>query len=389
MKNKMLLLMKDSFFGTVFSFTIIFLLSFILLNFSFLNPLKKAIKDFSFLDVYYSENFNPSKTVNTDIVIINIEHRDRFELAQLLEIIKTEDPKVIGVDIIFKEKKEAFIDSMLSKALQSDKIITSILIENDEVISSDSFFKNENEPGFINFNFNSKTDVIREFSSVTTHNDAVYKSFPTRVMRAFSEEKWKEYNYDSKLTHDNSIKFHGDYETFLTFGFDEFMANPDKAIVKNKIVLLGYIGTPTGNVYDIEDKHFTPINKVTAGKSNPDMFGIVLHANIVNILLKNDFMFRVSNLWLGIIAFITTFFSFMYIIYMDKKYKISYKSRKKLYLWVFSILFMWLTFLLFKWGIILKTAPIIAVTVLSCSFKKFYKFTVRYIQTKISWKSYL
>ena len=85
MKNKTRLLIIDSFLCTIFSGILIAILSLILVNMSFLNPLKKVIKDFSFLDVYYAENFNDSNGINTDIVLINIEHRDRFELSQMID----------------------------------------------------------------------------------------------------------------------------------------------------------------------------------------------------------------------------------------------------------------------------------------------------------------
>jgi len=389
MKLKTKLLIKDSFFATLFSYILIFLLSYLFINLSFFKPLKETMKDFSFLDVYYSENFNPSNTVNNDIIIINVEQRDRFEIAQLLEVVKKEQPKVIGLDIIFREQKESFIDSLLTKALDGNNIITSFLINNDSIITNNPVFKTSGKSGFINLNFNNKTNVIREFTSIKNIEDTNYNSFASQIVTSYSASKWEEYNYSQKLSKEKVIKFHGNYDTFLTFGFDEFMQNNNKELIKNKIVLLGYLGTPTGNINDVEDKHFTPLNKVTAGKSNPDMFGLVIHANIINMLLKNDFMYRVSNLWIGIITFITTFFSIMYFHWLGEKNTIRFMTIKKIVLFLFSVILMWLSLWLFKKGIILKTAAIIGITLASCSFISYYKYLIKLIQTKIKWKSYI
>lgn len=388
MKQKTKLLIKDSFLATLFSFILIFLLSFLFINLSFFKPLKETLKDFSFLDVYYSENFNPSNTVNNDIILINIEQRDRFEIAQLLDAVKNEQPKVIGLDIIFKEQKEPFIDSILINSLQASNIVTAFLIKKDSVIANNSVFNTSSASGFINLNFNDKTNVIREFASVKNLGDTSYTSFTSQVVRSYSASNWEEYNYDQKLSKEKVIKFYGNYDTFLTFGFDEFMQNNYKELIKDKIVLLGYLGTPTGNINDVEDKHFTPLNKATAGKSNPDMFGIVVHANIINMMIKNEFMYSVSTIWIGIITFLFTFFGIMFFIWFEERDLIYFYALKKIFLFLFTIILMWLSLWLFKKGVILKTAPIIGITLAACSFIAYYKYLFKFIQTKTKWKSY-
>ncbi|MBE9489600.1 MAG: CHASE2 domain-containing protein [Bacteroidetes bacterium] len=388
MKQKTKLLIKDSFLATLFSFILIFILSFLFINLSFFKPLKETLKDFSFLDVYYSENFNPSNTVNNDIILINIEQRDRFEIAQLLDAVKNEQPKVIGLDIIFKEQKEPFIDSILINSLQASNIVTAFLIKKDSVIANNSVFNTSSASGFINLNFNDKTNVIREFASVKNLGDTSYTSFTSQIVRSYSASNWEEYNYDQKLSKEKVIKFYGNYDTFLTFGFDEFMQNNNKELIKDKIVLLGYLGTPTGNINDVEDKHFTPLNKATAGKSNPDMFGIVVHANIINMMIKNEFMYSVSTIWIGIITFLFTFFGIMFFIWFEERDLIYFYALKKIFLFLFTIILMWLSLWLFKKGVILKTAPIIGITLAACSFIAYYKYVFKYIQKKTKWKSY-
>ncbi|AOW20329.1 hypothetical protein LPB138_06390 [Urechidicola croceus] len=363
-------------------------MSLLFLNISFFNPLKKAVKDFSFLDVYYSESLGETTKISPKIIIINIEQKDRFQIAQLLQNLIKSNPKVIGLDIIFKEKKEVFSDSILASALNSDKVVQSYLIENKKIINNDPIFHNNKSKGYINLNFDSKTNVIREFIGIKKIDNKIYNSFSTEITKKFLEDKWEEFKYDKRLTKNKSIKYQGQLNSFLTFGFDEFELLDNKSIVKDKIVLLGYLGTPTGNIYDIEDKHFTPLNKEVAGKSIPDMNGIIVHANIINMLINNDFMFQVSDFWIGIFSFLFSFICIMYFIWLDKKNMVSFMSIKKLVLFIFTVVLMWFSLWLFKKGIVLKTTIIIATTLLSCAFIPYYKYLIKKIQTKIKWKSF-
>ncbi|MGE5108537.1 MAG: CHASE2 domain-containing protein, partial [Sphingobacteriales bacterium] len=66
-------------------------------------------------------------------------------------------------------------------------------------------------------------------------------------------------------------------------------------LFKNKIVLLGFVNE---NINDIEDKHFTPFNEKFAGKSTPDMNGVVIHANIISMILDGNYINKVPG-WLN------------------------------------------------------------------------------------------
>ena len=386
MKKRTKLLLKDSILCTLFSFLLIFILSFIVINLSFFNPLKKAVKDFSFLDVYYAEKFNSSDKINKDIILVNIEHKNRFELGQLIETIKKAKPKVIGLDIIFKNQKDSFSDSLLATIINDNNIINSYIIQPKSIIENHSTFKNNHESGFVNLNFDNKTSIIRGFNGIVAKNKKQHFSFSTLISKKVLGEKFEPYH--RKLKDLLPIKYFGNIDAFLNFNFDEIMTLEDKSVINNKIVLLGYMGSPTGNEFDIEDKHFTPLNKITAGKSNPDMFGVVIHANIVNMLINNDFMFRVSNFWIGVFSFLCSFLAVLFFIWLGEKKLISFLTIKKISLFLFTVILMLLTFWLFKMGILFRSAPIIAVTLLCSSFITYYKYLIKKIQEKFKWESY-
>ena len=123
LKNK--LLWRDTFLCTLFTlaFAGFFLLLFV--NLSVLDPFYKAFKDFSFTDIYYSKGFYKDTKVD-DVIIVNIKHHNRFEIAQAINKVAEQNPKVIGLDIVFKDRKEPFLDSVLRASLTNNKnIVTS------------------------------------------------------------------------------------------------------------------------------------------------------------------------------------------------------------------------------------------------------------------------
>ncbi len=65
--------------------------------------------------------------------------------------------------------------------------------------------------------------------------------------------------------------------------------NFDPSLFKDKIVIMGFLGKRFGDPA-WEDKFFTPLNKSVAGRANPDMFGPVIHANSVIMILNEDYI---------------------------------------------------------------------------------------------------
>jgi len=393
MKKKTKLLIRDSFLSTILSCILVLILLFTIKNITFFNPFVKALTDFNLYDIYYSENFKPNDKINTDIILVNIEHHQRDMLAPLIAHILEQDPKVIGLDVIFEEKKEAFSDSILSKTLKNNKIVNAYNIIDNDIIENHSYFQNSNAEGYVNFNFNivSNNYVIRNFAGVNQENDD-YISFAAQVAKQYLGAKWEEHNYDKKLKKDRIIKYYGDHDKFIVLGIDDFLDYENTSVLKDKIVVIGYLGSPVGNKFDIEDKFFTPLNTYPVGKSDKVMYGPVIHANIINMLITDDFVFELPLFWVVILTFISMYFTTMLLIKMDKKYKISYRTRKHTLLFVFSIVLVGVALLLFKYGLAFEITPIIIGTLFAGSYVKYYKHLVRYVnknRKKWKWKTYV
>jgi CHASE2 domain-containing sensor protein len=91
----------------------------------------------------------------------------------------------------------------------------------------------------------------------------------------------------------------------------------DSSLFKDKIVIMGFLGDYFGDPA-WNDKYFTPLNKKVAGRANPDMFGVVVHANIVAMILSEDYVDALSDLQKYAIAFLICFFTVALFIIIDR-----------------------------------------------------------------------
>jgi CHASE2 domain-containing sensor protein len=83
------------------------------------------------------------------------------------------------------------------------------------------------------------------------------------------------------------------------------MYTPD--LLKDKIVLMGFLGQDFDDRLTVEDKYFTPMNEKYTGRANPDMFGVVIHANIISMILNNDYLDQMGETIAVIVAILVCF----------------------------------------------------------------------------------
>ena len=57
------------------------------------------------------------------------------------------------------------------------------------------------------------------------------------------------------------------------------------------------------------DKFYTPLNKNTVGRAYPDMYGVVIHANIISMILDKKFIDNMHPYFGILLAFIVCYFN--------------------------------------------------------------------------------
>jgi len=358
------------------------------INLAFLDPFEKAFEDFSLGDLYFSENFKDSN-VSKKIILVNIKHKDRIEIAEAINKIGRQNPKVIGLDIIFKDKKEAAGDSILKAALSKyPNIVTSYYFEDKETVKNNSYFDTPNQAhGFINLNFENSSSVVRYFQGTKKVDNEKHYSFATQL--AMKNGSLNIESNSEKFEEKLLINYTGNQSSFLTFDIEDILNKDSIPALKNSIVLLGYLGTPTGNPYDIEDKLFSPLNPKSVGKSTPDIYGLVVHANIINMLIEGDYIVKIPNYISYFLAFVCCFIMTLIALKIEKRSSFLYHLLIKLLQLISTIILLYITIVLLKYNIHLNVTPIIVLTLLGIEMVIYYSYLFHYLKKRFQWKSYL
>lgn len=387
MRNKSLF--KEAFLCMIFAFTMLGIVSWIGVSLNFFSPFKNAFKDFSYLDMYYAEKLETNDpNINENIILVNVDRRNRKELAGMLQKIQESQPKVIGVDVIFKDLEDPVWDRFLSEFLKSENIVAAYVLNDDKrIVSNKNILEEGVASGYSNFNFDDESAVIRNFRGVYKKNDTILEAFGTAVSKKFRAPDW-DMGMDNFLSIDRPINYTGNRDFFLVLEYDEIMNDEFSHLMKDKIVMVGYLGNPIQHRFDLEDKHFTPMNPRFVGKSPPDTFGLVIHANIVQMIIEGNFIKVVPN-WIRILlTVLLTYMALCYFIWLNKRQLASYILRLNIVQLFFIVFFVWVALLLFRQKLLFKTASITAVIVFSIGLIGFYKKLAHYLYKRLKWQGF-
>ncbi len=320
-------ILLDALIGTAFIFSLILMIHFFrfLGNMSFFDPIGDAIGDVEFTDIVFSE-LREDPEVDTSIVLVNIGNLGRKDIGRQIRIINACEPAVVAIDGYFWALKEDSLgDVLLSDALRTSPnlVMASKLIYNpaagryDSIAFSDKQFMRGTH-GYANLETNAleqhQFKVCRSFPPVYTVAGQSELSFAVRVAEEFDPKVTREFldrgndtetiNYRGNIMDYGQTRFGGRYQALDVQDVLDKRFEP--RALKGKIVLMGYLGDSFDD-RSWEDKFFTPLNRKYAGRSNPDMFGVVVHANIISMILKQDYINRQSDAssywWALIICF--------------------------------------------------------------------------------------
>jgi len=295
---------RDTIFATLWVFIFIVVLGSIPLNLGIMNPLKLGLKDFDFNDMSYSKLGKASNTpIDSNIVIVNIGQADREGIAHLIDKTASFNPKVMGLDVVFDGPRDPLKDSLLHASIQRNNnlvLAAKYLLDSTDklVMVGNYFLKDNSQGGFVNFP-NDDKETVRTyfpFKKDEKEKDKRLPSFSSALLRQYDSTAYLklEKKGDKKVI----INYTRRTNQYLVINGDDLLLdNIDSTAIAGKIALLAYVNT---NPNDIEDKKFTPMNEKFAGKSIPDMNGIVVHANIISMALEKNYIKKVP-LWMTVL----------------------------------------------------------------------------------------
>ena len=301
---------------TIMMFLLIWVLDVIRINLHFLNPFNETIRDYEITDIVYSRLRDAKLKPDPRIVLVNSGQPSRDTLRMMIDRIVEAEPKVLALDIMFSARKNHQTDSLLRESmLRMENVVLAMEIDgyNEETgifnlsRNCDTFFCDYLYSGFVNFITND-TSTIRLFSPREMTKDGECLSFPVQTARLFDPEAT-----NRLLKRNNKVEeifYFGNENQFVQCEVHDILDTTQdlRTRLKDKIVLIGFLPLDAWEK-PLLDRHYTPLNSRYTGRNTPDMYGMVIHANIIRMILDNTYV-REPSFWLNLLlTFIFCYFN--------------------------------------------------------------------------------
>lgn len=285
-----------------FRTSIIVLISFLLavcvrreiLTYSDVLPIENNM-DFIASDLYSATlHRSPIHRKSKEVVIVSANDCTREEIYRCAKKVLNFSPSLVAFDIIFEFPHPS--DSILNQLLVHDRLVfASYLLDVDSSanasgIDQSCFYGYDNyKTGVINL-MTTSSNVIREFRPLfTLKGKEVYNCFAGEIVKLYNPSKLE--TLVKRNTDSLPISYHKvDFEEIPL----KQLLNGDIQcdVFKDKIVIIGVTNDPS-------DQFDTPI-----GHNYP---GVLIHANIVDTILQENYITDCRNWFNYIISIIVTF----------------------------------------------------------------------------------
>lgn len=315
--------------------------------FNAFDPLGKALGDMEITDIAFSQ-IRKDPPIDTNIVIVNIGELPRGGIGQQIMTLNHFKPKVIALDIIFA-CDGGFTDSvscpglydtlgnmifgeairqaegrmvLAHKLWQTKKLVRELgdVQVYDSLEHTDGYLRQNAYEGFVNLDTDADSQedlkVCRALNPLITVNGNPELAFSVKIAMLYDSVKTKKFlnrgNFLEPINYrGNIVDWHG----ASTYAGRYPVLDWDQALdttmfvggmIKDKIVIMGFLGEDLRDT-SWDDKFITPLNKNYAGKTRPDMYGVVVHANAVSMILNEDYVDELAEWQQWAIAILITF----------------------------------------------------------------------------------
>lgn len=289
------------------------------------NPFDDYIDNFEYSDLVYSDMSHKDDIYHTDtnIYIINFGDMNRMELAKTINTIQKYEPRVIGIDAVFKERRDIMGDMMLKQALNAKPniVMGAFGIYDPEefekslgIIKTNEFF-GDLPCGHCELQGNPQTirefDKFIRFTDSVTNDTIIINSFDAEIIRHYDEDLFLKFATRNKKQVE-TINYRGGSLPFIILDYEEINdSNQNLAMLKDKIVLLGYVRMFEGAPMDTIDSHFTPLQRC----DGYDAKGIEIHAHILSMIINQDYLTTLGYWQNVMIAIVLTFCFVIWLVY--------------------------------------------------------------------------
>ena len=336
-----------------------------------LDPVGAAFSDFDVTDLVFSKirKFNAKseyggindEVTDTSIVIVNIGELGRADIGLILQQVNKSYPAVVGIDARFRSLKDPVADSILALACSQTRhlVLAGDIKYNDslkvftEFEKSIPLFSKHATTAYANLITDgdiSEKKTNRTFDPQETINGVNELAFPVEL--AFFKDSVATNQFLKRKKEVEVINFAGNIDIeesakFFAIDFEDVLEGryaPD--LFRNKIVILGFLGKYIGD-RDFEDKFYSPLNNKYIGRTDPDIYGVVIHANIINMILTKNYINEVSSIAEFILGVFICYFCVMVLHWFFEAYNLLYGTTSKFVQLGFTFLLLTATVLVF------------------------------------------
>lgn len=381
--NKKLLF--ESFLVTTLVLVVLWLL-FLALNYTFksLNFVQDTLEEININDLYYSSIANNS--IDSSIVIVNIEDLDRKGIADVLLKVNEADPAVIGLDVFFSAYKVTSDDSLIISTLDEikDKLVMVSNYMDDGEIDENFWYNNEFNNGHGGILTNQdKSAVVREFEPKISTNSGTVLSFSSMVVSGFDKEALAVLH--QRNNNKETINYIGGAHAFRIINYRDLLHSSDADLrqLNRKIVIIGFCGGNRQSLSDAGDIFYTPVGFELSVNRSPDMYGVLVHANIASMIISQRYVNHMPGWIVFLITFMMTYLLVVLFANLYLKKQAYFHVVAKLIQAVSFVLILWLVFLIFsKFYLYVPTKYLLASVILSVEILNFYRILARRVFKK-------
>lgn len=300
--------------------------------------------------------------IDSTIILVDIDDMARDEISRLLDRIREQNPKVVGLDVIFEKEKDANSDSMLVRSLANIEqvVLAGSPKDFDEKLGSYLHLAGSH-PKFSKYGKTGSTKLIGDgkaggyFKTIRAFNPQekirnVFDShFAVQIASIYDQNI--SFQFLQRENEMELIHFRRTIDNYIKLSASDIHSLSNLSFINDRIVLLGFLGLD-GREKDFESTYFTPMNKRIAGRSYPDTRSTVIFANIISMILEES---AIEN-WDIFSYIISLFILYLFVYFLNKqiyqKYAGNYPLISKFTTFLLISFLIWLPLMIFKFTLI-------------------------------------
>ena len=385
-------IVKESLLAAFITLVITYGVSFIPLKFEFSKAIRQEFLGFDIYDLYYTGKQLKNTKRDDSIILVEIGN-SRASIAEQINLIEKYGPAVIGIDAVFEREGDAKENAEFVQAInQFENIIFGKRYGIDSttqkaVVISNFFDKGTHlySSGYINF-LGNQFSVVRNYLPFIKIADSLYPAFTSAIAAKFAPGKFDILHERKRET--EIISYQGNIESYNNLTAAQLIYYDSTgqltSLLANKIVLLGYfVKYPP---FVLEDLHFSPLNEQVAGKSFPDMYGVVIHANILSMIISGCYAKEASMFVSYLLAGIIISLFLYYILFQHKQGNHPSHGKFLLVQFILIVVILYIFLMVFNWFLIkIPLLPIMIALVLCLELLGVYKTIALWLHKKFNY----